>query len=89
MAPIIEIRNVSKTYKIGYSKVQALKNVSVSIDEGEFVSLVGPSGSGKSTLLHIMGFLDRPDEGKYIFAGQETSSFSDGKLAALRANTIG
>lgn len=86
---LIEIKNVSKTYYIGNFRVEALKDVSLSIEEGDFVSLVGPSGSGKSTLLHIMGFLDRPDCGEYYFSGEKTSSFSDGRLAALRARTIG
>ncbi len=86
---LIEIKNVSKTYHVGNFKVEALRDVSVSIEAGDFVSLVGPSGSGKSTLLHIMGFLDRPDAGEYYFSGEKTSSFSDGRLAAIRAKTIG
>ena len=89
MAPLIDIRNVSKTYTTGSFRVEALKGVSIRINAGELVSLVGPSGSGKSTLLHIMGFLDRPDSGEYYFAGHPTASLGEGRLAAIRSRMVG
>ena len=89
MAPLIDIRGVSKTYVTGSFRVEALKGVSVRINPGEFVALVGPSGSGKSTLLHIMGFLDRPDSGEYVFAGHPTATLGEGRLAAIRSRMGG
>jgi macrolide transport system ATP-binding/permease protein len=89
MAPLIDIRKVSKTYTTGSFRVEALKEVSLRIDAGELVSLIGPSGSGKSTLLHIMGFLDRADSGEYYFAGHPTASLSEGRLAAIRSRMVG
>ena len=89
MSNIIEIKNISKIYVTGAFTVEALKNVSINISAGEFVSLVGPSSSGKSTLLHVMGFLDRPDSGEYLFAGEATSGFGDGRLAAIRSRLVG
>ena len=89
MPPLIDIKKVSKTYAIGTFRVEALKEVSIQVNAGEFVSLVGPSGSGKSTLLHIMGFLDRPDTGEYFFAGHPTASLGEGRLAAIRSRMVG
>ncbi|HOI41761.1 MAG TPA: ATP-binding cassette domain-containing protein, partial [Elusimicrobiales bacterium] len=89
MSPLIDIRNVSKTYATGSFTVRALREVSISVEPGEFVALVGPSGSGKSTLLHIMGFLDRPDSGEYYFAGHPTASLGEGRLAAIRSRMVG
>jgi len=89
MAPLIDIRKVSKTYTTGNFRVEALKEVSIQVNSGEFVALVGPSGSGKSTLLHIMGFLDRPDAGEYFFAGHPTASLGEGRLAAIRSRMVG
>lgn len=89
MRPLIDIREVSKTYVTGSFSVEALKKVSLRIEAGEFVSLVGPSGSGKSTLLHILGFLDRPDSGEYFFAGHPTAKLGEGRLAAIRSRMVG
>jgi macrolide transport system ATP-binding/permease protein len=89
MPPLIDIRKVSKTYATGSFRVEALKEVSIQVNSGEFLSLVGPSGSGKSTLLHIMGFLDRPDSGEYFFAGHPTASLGEGRLAAIRSRMVG
>jgi macrolide transport system ATP-binding/permease protein len=89
MNALIDIRKISKTYTTGSFRVEALKNVSISIAPGELVSLAGPSGSGKSTLLHIMGFLDRFDSGEYYFAGHPTASLGEGQLAAIRSRMVG
>ena len=89
MRPLIDIREVSKTYVTGNFSVEALKKVSLQVYPGELVSLVGPSGSGKSTLLHILGFLDRPDSGEYYFAGHPTAKLGEGRLAAIRSRMIG
>ncbi|MFA5137731.1 MAG: ABC transporter permease [Elusimicrobiota bacterium] len=89
MRPLIEIKDVRKTYTLGGSEVRALDGVSLTVGQGEFVALIGPSGSGKSTLLHIMGFLDRPDSGSYRFAGHPTEDLGENQLAALRSRTTG
>ncbi len=86
---MIELRHVSKTYLMGENAVHALDDLSVSIEPGDFVAIMGPSGSGKSTLLHILGFLDTPDQGEYIFAGQRVSDLDDDALATLRNQTAG
>lgn len=87
--PLIEIDSVTKTYGEGESSTTALQGVSFSIEEGEFVSIMGPSGSGKSTLLHILGLLDRPTSGTYTFAGKNTATLPDEALAAIRNEKIG
>ncbi|MEI7639882.1 MAG: ABC transporter permease [bacterium] len=89
MENLIEIENLSKTYDTGKVKFKALDDVSVKIQRGEFVAIMGPSGSGKSTLMHIMGFLDGPDSGSYVLDGRETSKLTDEEYAELRKNKIG
>ncbi|MFH1692542.1 MAG: ABC transporter permease [Candidatus Omnitrophota bacterium] len=86
---MIQLKNVSKTYSAGAVPVYALRGVDLKIDSGEFVAIMGPSGSGKSTLLHILGFLDRPDEGSYRLGGSEVSGLDDDKLALLRNRIAG
>jgi putative ABC transport system ATP-binding protein len=86
---MIECRNISKTYITEAGETNALKGVSFTIKEGEFVAIMGPSGSGKSTLMHILGFLDRPSSGVYKFENQGISELSDDELAFIRNKRMG
>lgn len=86
---MIEIKNVKKIYKMGSEEFEALKGVSFSIKEGEFVAIMGPSGSGKSTLMHILGLLDTPSAGEYFFDGKDVAKFNDDDLADIRRDKIG
>ncbi|MSU56445.1 MAG: ABC transporter ATP-binding protein [Candidatus Taylorbacteria bacterium] len=86
---LIQINNLSKTYLDNGVATDALKGVSLSINQGEFVAIMGPSGSGKSTLLHILGFLDRESGGEYLFMGERFSSLPDEKLAEIRNQKLG
>lgn len=86
---LIEVNSVTKAYGEDELVTQILHGVSFSIKEGEFVSIMGPSGSGKSTLLHILGLLDRPTTGNYVFAGQNTANMTDEALAITRNQSIG
>jgi putative ABC transport system ATP-binding protein len=86
---MIEIKNITKTYKTGEIEFQALKGVSFTIKDGEFVAIMGPSGSGKSTLMHILGALDNPTSGTYFLDDKDVSSLSDDELAEIRKNKIG
>lgn len=85
----VELRNVVKSYTLGDVEVRALDGVSLAIDEGEFVSIMGSSGSGKSTLLHIVGALDRPSRGSVKIFGKDVHNMNDDELAGLRGATIG
>lgn len=89
MNSIIKVENLCKTYENEGVKTQAVCGVSFEVQKGEFVSIMGPSGSGKSTLMQILGFLDRPTNGKYLFDGEDTEEFSEEKLAYIRNQKIG
>ncbi|MBI5587504.1 MAG: ABC transporter ATP-binding protein [Deltaproteobacteria bacterium] len=86
---MIELENIKKRYRMGDSVVEALKGVSLSIEKGEFVSVMGPSGSGKSTLMNIIGCLDRPNEGTYTLNGARVDGMDEDELAAARNKNIG
>ncbi len=88
-AVMIEICNMSKIYRIGNVAVKALDNISLSIKQHEFVSIVGPSGSGKSTLMNMIGCLDVPTSGEYRLDGMEVSGLTDDQLAYIRNHKIG
>lgn len=86
---IIEIKNITKSYWIDNEELKILKGITLSIEEGEFVAIMGPSGSGKSTLMQILGLLDRPTAGTYHLLGLDVSKLSDDEGAAIRSKTIG
>jgi putative ABC transport system ATP-binding protein len=89
MKKIIECHGITKTYHSGDTETQVLKDVSFSIEEGEFIAIIGPSGSGKSTLMHILGALDSPTSGQYFLDGQDVSLLSEDQLATVRGKRIG
>ena len=86
---MIEVKDIKKTYVNGDNETYALRGVSFTIQDGEFVAIMGPSGSGKSTLMHILGCLDTPTSGTYMLDGQDVSKLSDDELADIRHNRIG
>jgi len=89
MPKIIETHNIARSYKMGDNIVQALQDVSISIDRGEYVAFMGPSGSGKSTLMNIVGCLDSPNSGSYKLNNQEVSDMTENDLAEVRNKEIG
>ncbi|MFH0882593.1 MAG: ABC transporter ATP-binding protein [bacterium] len=89
MSVIIEFEKISKTYEIGQIKVPALKEVDMTISEGEYVAIMGPSGSGKSTMMNIIGCLDTPTGGIYSLTGERVNQMSDNELADIRNRRIG
>jgi putative ABC transport system ATP-binding protein len=88
-SPVIELDEVRKTYRTGAIEVEALRGVSLSIAQGEYVAVMGPSGSGKSTLMHILGCLDVPSSGQYQLAGEDVSAMDEIDLAEVRNRRIG
>ena len=86
---MIELENIVKTYQMGQILVQAVRNVSLRIETGEMVAIMGPSGSGKSTLMNIIGCLDTPTSGRYFLDGAQVSELSDSQLAEVRNRKIG
>ncbi len=86
---ILKVQNLTKIYGKGENKVVALDNVSLSVEKGEFVAIVGASGSGKSTLLHLIGGVDKPTSGKVFLAGEDIYNFNDEKLAIFRRRQVG
>jgi putative ABC transport system ATP-binding protein len=89
MEPLITLRDIGRKYVIGTEIIHALKSVSLTINKGEFVALMGPSGSGKSTLMNILGCLDTPSKGEYILNGINVSHMTDNELAEVRNTEIG
>jgi putative ABC transport system ATP-binding protein len=87
--PLIETYDLWKTYAMGDQEIHALRGVSVQIERGEYVAIMGPSGSGKSTLMNLIGCLDTPSRGRYLLNGQEVSTMSDDELARIRNEEIG
>jgi putative ABC transport system ATP-binding protein len=87
--PVIELDDVSKVYPLGDAPLRALDHVSLAVEQGEFVAIMGSSGSGKSTLMNIIGCLDRPTSGRYRLAGREVSELSRAELATIRNQTLG
>lgn len=89
MENMIELKGIKKYFTMGDEQIKALDNVDLSVEKGEYLSIIGPSGSGKSTLMNILGLLDVADEGKYILDGVDVEKMTDGNLAKLRNNKIG
>jgi len=89
MGSLIELKEIAKIYKMGALEVKALQNISLEINENEYVALMGPSGSGKSTLMNIIGCLDTPSKGEYILNNTDVSRLEDNQLAEIRNKEIG
>src|SRR5688572_9360714 len=89
MAAIIHLENIRKNYYLGKQVIEVLKGITVDVQKGEYVALMGPSGSGKSTLMNIIGCLDTPTAGKYILNNRDVSKMPDNSLADVRNQEIG
>jgi putative ABC transport system ATP-binding protein len=86
---LLELDNVRRSYDMGGVRVDALRGVSMAVEAGDFVAIVGPSGSGKSTMMNILGCLDRPTAGRFVIDGRDVASLDDNELAHIRSRTIG
>src|SRR6187399_1662635 len=86
---LIQTNDLWKTYQMGTEEVHALRGVSIGIERGEYVAIMGPSGSGKSTLMNLVGCLDSPTQGSYVLNGKEVASMNDDELARVRNQEIG
>jgi len=86
---LIDIRDITKVYQMGDQQVHALSGVTVGVDRGEYVAIMGPSGSGKSTLMNLIGCLDTPSDGSYVLNGREVAKMTDDELAAIHNQEIG
>ncbi|MEH7348248.1 ABC transporter ATP-binding protein [Gottfriedia acidiceleris] len=89
LEPIIQIKNMTKMYELGGEKVMALQSVSLDIQKGDFISVIGPSGSGKSTFMNMIGCLDRPDSGRYLIDNEDVGQMKSSQLATIRNEKIG
>jgi putative ABC transport system ATP-binding protein len=89
MDNVVAVRNLRRVYPLAGEQVVALAGVDLTIGSGEFVAVMGPSGSGKSTFMHIVGFLDRPTSGEYLFEGHDVTGFSEDDLADIRSRRLG
>ncbi len=89
MDSVISVRDLTKVYQLGEVAVHALRSISLDVERGEFVSVIGPSGSGKSTLMHILGCLDQPTSGQYFLDNRDVSKLSDDELSLVRNEQIG
>src|ERR1700728_3703584 len=89
MEKIIELKSISKVYKMGVETIHALRSISLSIEKNEYVAIMGPSGSGKSTLMNLLGCLDTPTSGEYELNGSRVSEMNDNQLAEIRNREIG
>nr|NIR52836.1 ABC transporter ATP-binding protein [candidate division KSB1 bacterium]NIS28106.1 ABC transporter ATP-binding protein [candidate division KSB1 bacterium]NIT75240.1 ABC transporter ATP-binding protein [candidate division KSB1 bacterium]NIU93609.1 ATP-binding cassette domain-containing protein [candidate division KSB1 bacterium]NIV97302.1 ATP-binding cassette domain-containing protein [candidate division KSB1 bacterium] len=85
----LNLENIDKTYKMGSTEVKALKNVTLGVEESEYIAIMGPSGSGKSTMMNLIGCLDTPTSGAYYFEGIDVSKMNDDELADIRNQKIG
>lgn len=87
--PLLELRNLHKTYLMGMVQVHALRGINITVEQGEYAAIMGPSGSGKSTLLNILGCLDRPTGGQYFLGGDNVSTLDDNSLSEVRSRRLG
>jgi len=86
---LIELRDISKIYTVGAEEVPAVRGISLSVPEEEYIAIMGPSGSGKSTLMNIIGCLDTPTSGSYLLKRREVATLDDDELAEIRSSEIG